>query len=388
MTSIRKVCVVVHSRANYGRVKSLLDAIKADASLEMKLILGTSANLPRFGELAKIIESDGFVVDEKIYNSIEGDNLSCMAKSTGLGIMELASSFDRDRPDVVVTIADRYETMSTAIAASYMNIPLAHIQGGEVTGSIDESVRHAITKLSNIHFPATERAASFIERMGEQKSSIYCVGCPSLDLLKSYDLGFEYIGDLGGVGCSLDLSKGYVLVLQHAVTTEFGNGSTQIIETLLAVEKLLKDGRQVLWLWPNIDPGSESISKEVRRYRELNDLVGIRFVKNLDPITYARVLNHCDVIIGNSSSGIREASFLGVPSVNVGTRQIGRERSSNVIDVEYCREQIFEAAKFQIGHGRYSPSNLFGYGDAGKQIASKLVSMPLTPNKTINYLTQ
>jgi UDP-hydrolysing UDP-N-acetyl-D-glucosamine 2-epimerase len=184
----RKVCVVVNSRANYGRIKSVLNAIKDHPALDLQLIAGASALLWRFGNVAQQIHKDGFNIDVVVYSIVEGENPTTMAKSTGMGIMELATQFENLRPHVVITVADRFETMATAIAASYMNIPLAHTQGGEVTGSIDESVRHAITKLAHIHFPATKKAKDNIIRMGEDPETVFLTGCPAIDIVADLDL--------------------------------------------------------------------------------------------------------------------------------------------------------------------------------------------------------
>ena len=166
---MKKICVVIINRANYARIKYFLLAAKKNKKIKLQIILGGSANLKRFGELTQIIRNDGLKITEKVYTSIEGENPTTMAKSTGLATIELASCFDKLQPDIVLTVADRYETLATAIAASYMNIKLAHTQGGEVTGSIDESVRHAITKLSHIHFVSNKKAYLNVIKMGEEK---------------------------------------------------------------------------------------------------------------------------------------------------------------------------------------------------------------------------
>jgi UDP-hydrolysing UDP-N-acetyl-D-glucosamine 2-epimerase len=231
--SKRKVCVIVNSRANYGRIKSVLRAIKDHPDLDLQLIVGASALLWRFGNVAQQIQEDGFQSDVVVYSIVEGENPTTMAKSTGMGIMELATQFENLKPQVVITVADRFETMATAVAASYMNIPLAHTQGGEVTGSIDESVRHAITKLAHIHFPATEKARENIIRMGEDPKKVFLTGCPAIDVVADLDLTppDDLFTRYKGVGPDLDIHKPYVVVLQHPVTTEYGSGFEQINQT-------------------------------------------------------------------------------------------------------------------------------------------------------------
>src|ERR1051325_6815902 len=178
----RKVCVVVTARPSYSRIKTALRAIQEHPDLELQLVVAASALLDRYGSAVRYIENDGFDIAARVYMVLEGENLASMAKTTGLGLLELATVFDNLKPDVVITIADRYETLATAVAASYMNIPVAHIQGGEITGSIDEKVRHAVTKLSNLHFVSTRPAAERVIKMGEDPEMVFVTGCPSIDL--------------------------------------------------------------------------------------------------------------------------------------------------------------------------------------------------------------
>ena len=380
----RKICVVVNSRANYGRIKSVLREINNSPALELQLILGASALLHRFGDVQEIVRADGFKISNKVYLIIEGENPTTMAKSTGMAIMELATMFENMKPDIVVTVADRFETMATAVAASYMDIPIAHTQGGEITGSIDESVRHAVTKLSHIHFAATEKAAKNIIKMGEDPSSVYCTGCPSIDVIADLDLSLptDIFRRYKGVGPDLDSSRPYLVVLQHPVTTEYGDGIIQINETLKAVEAI---GMQTAWLWPNVDAGSDDIAKGLRKYREKKNPDFIHFYRNFSVEDYARLINNCACIVGNSSSALREGAFLGVPAVNLGTRQQNREHGENVIHVNYNSDEIEDAIRRQIKNGRYKKSNLFGEGLAGEQITDILVKVEVNIQKKLFF---
>ena len=235
-----------------------------------------------------------------------------MAKSTGLAIVELATHFENLKPDIVLTVADRFETLATAVAASYMNIPVAHTQGGEVTGSIDENVRHAITKLSHIHFPATKRAAEFIARFGEIPENIYLTGCPAIDLLTDIDLDLpsDIFIKYRGVGSLISPYKPYIVVLQHPVTTEYGEGLVQINHTLEAIHNIGIEGMQVVWLWPNVDAGSDDIAKGLRSFRESRGVDYLHLYRNFSPEDYARLINNCSCLVGNSSSGLGEVPFL------------------------------------------------------------------------------
>ncbi len=385
MTSRRRICVVINNRANYGRIKSALTAIQRHPRLELQIIAGSSTLLDRFGESRLVIERDGFKIDASYYSIIEGENPTTMAKSTGLGIMELATLLDRMRPDVVLTIADRFETMATAVAASYMNIAVAHTQGGEITGSIDESVRHAVTKLAHIHFPATELAAEYVRRMGERPDSVHWVGCPSIDLIAELDPAFPpeiFKSYGGGVGAPIDPTKPFLLVLQHPVTTEYGRGLEQIQQTLEAVERV---GMQAIWLWPNVDAGSDDISKGLRIHREKKPDSLIRFYKNFAVEDYNRLIANAACQVGNSSSALREGAFLGVPAVNIGTRQGGREHGQNVVHTGCDANEIEAAIRLQLKHGRYPRSPLFGNGDAGRKIADILATAELIIQKRLAY---
>lgn len=381
---MRKICVVVASRANYGRVKYVLKAIEEHPDLELQLVVAASVLLDRFGKAIRVIEQDGFVPVRKIYYVVEGENLEAQAKSTGLGIIELSTVFSDLQPDVVITVADRYETMATAIAASYLNIPLAHIQGGEITGNIDELVRHAITKLSHYHFPSTEQSKERLLRMGEEPWRIINSGCPSIDTLCNQDLTIsnERMQKYSYVGCEIDFEKPYIIMLQHPVTTSPLEGRKQVEETLYALKNRPE---QKIVMWPNIDAGSDMVSRGIRVFRENNGNENFAYYKNFSPEDYNALLNNAVCTVGNSSSFIREASFLGTPTVVVGNRQEGREHGKNVMFSSYEREDILRCINEQIAHGKYDSESIFGKGNAGKIIADYLANVELSILKRMTY---
>lgn len=382
----RKVCVVITARASYARIKTVLKHIQAHRDLELQLVVGASALLERYGPVIDVIRSDGFEPDEVVYMVVEGENLVTSAKSTGLGVVELATIFDNLKPDIVLTIADRYETIATAIAASYLNIPVAHVQGGEVTGSIDEKVRHAVTKLSDLHFVSNEQAAGRVIRMGEDPGTVFITGCPSVDLaaqvVNDGRQGLDVFSRYHGVGHPFDMDQGYLVVMQHPVTTEYEDSLRQIEETLAAVEIL---GRPTFWFWPNVDAGSDRISKAIRRFRESRDVPFVYFFKNLSPEDFLCLLNNARCLVGNSSVGIRESAYLGLPVVNIGNRQAGRDRGDNVIDVDYNCAAIVDATRQHLENGRYPSSPLYGDGRGGERIAKLLATVTLKIGKRITY---
>lgn len=386
MTKKRKICVVITARPSYSRIKTALTAIQNHPNLELQLVIAASALLDRYGSAVNFIEKDGFTISAKVFNVLEGENLTAAAKTTGIGILELSTVFDNLMPDAVVTVADRFETMATAIAASYMNIPLIHIQGGEVTGNIDEKVRHAITKLADLHFVASEKAKERVIKMGEDPQKVFLTGCPSIDIageiLNDNKFEFDPYTKYSGSGKNVNLSEGYVVVLQHPVTTEYSQSRQNIEETLEAMSQL---DMPILWFWPNVDAGADGTSKGIRVFRELKDTTNFHFFKNMEPNDFLRLIKNSHCLIGNSSVGIRECAYLGIPVVNIGGRQAGRERSLNVIDVPYDKDKILNAVKFQIKNGHYSSNNIYGDGRAGEKIADIIASVPFSIEKILMY---
>ncbi len=383
---MRKVCVVITARPSYSRIRSALDALKARDDIELQVVAAASALLDRYGSVVEEIERDGFEIASKVYMVLEGEQPLTMAKTTGIGMIELATALDNLQPDFVVTIADRHETLATAVAAAYMNIPLVHVQGGEITGSIDEKVRHAITKLSDYHLVSTEQARERVLRMGEEPETVIVTGCPSIDIaagvLDAPALDFDPMQKYGGVGAKVDLSNGYLVVLQHPVTTEHEMARKHIQETLHAAAD---SGIPTLWFWPNSDAGSDGTSRGIRAFRERHNPSNLHFFKNMAPVDFLRVIYHSSCVVGNSSAGIREGSFLGVPVVNIGGRQGGRDRGSNVLDVDYDRGSIADAIRNQIAHGRYSSDSLYGDGAAGPRIADAIGRFEPRTQKRLNY---
>ena len=383
---MRKICVVVGSRANYSSIKSAMSAIQNHPDLELQVVAGASALLDRYGQVVDLIERDGFKLSARVYMLVEGETPATMAKSTGLGLMELPTIFEQLRPDVVLTVGDRFETMATTLAAAYMNIPLAHTMGGEVSGTIDESIRHAVTKFAHIHFPACSDARDRIIKLGERCEDVHLVGCPRIDLVAEVlERDRNGIGpDLfaTGVGGEFDLNNPFLMVSQHSVTTEYGEGEQQISETLKTVHKL---GIPTIALWPNADAGAEDVARGMRKFREHCGDSRIHFFKNLPTNVYISLMRRTACLIGNSSSAIREGAFIGTPSVNIGTRQAMRQRGSNVVDVDYQREEIIDAVVQQMEHGPYPSAPIYGDGHAGERIADVLSRCSWRLQKQITY---
>lgn len=363
-----RVAVVITARPSYSRVKTVLENLKGNCTLQV--IAAASALARNYGNVAEQIEADGFSITRRVPCLLETNDPSGMALTTSTALHSLTNVFMDLKPDKVVTIADRYETLATAISASYMNIPLVHLQGGETTGSIDDKVRYAVSRLADYHYCATAKAAEMLVETST-RCTMRCVvrtGCPSIDLARRAmgSLKFEIFEDYGGVGPTWDFqARDYVIVLQHPVTDEHENAGEQILETIKAVEEI---DLPTFWFWPNPDSGSDETSREIRKWRERGPNIPVHFFRNLSPEHFLNFVFNCAIIVGNSSVAIREGSYMGTPAVNVGTRQKGRERGENVFDAGYKAEEIVFAAQQAMRNGR-PMSSLYGDGRAGERIA-------------------
>jgi len=371
----KKIFIIITSRSSYSKFKSILDELKKK-KISFEIICSSSSVLEKYGNLDKQIVADGYKVFEKIYNNIEHESLENNSKSVGLAIIEFSGLFRRFRPKMIMVMGDRYEVIAPAIAASYQNILVSHVQGGEISGNIDDKVRDAISCLSDYHFPATQKSALRLRTIVKNKSNIFNVGCPSIDLAKKIkekkSLSFNFHKIYSGVGSTINFFKKYLVVIQHPVTNEYGSGKMQILETYKAI---IESNLQTIWFWPNSDAGSFDISKILRTKRELNKKESgkIFFVKNMSPEHFLELVYFSAGIIGNSSAAIRECSFLGVPSINIGSRQNDREMSSNVTSVSYNKNKILKSIKkILIKRKLKKIDKLYGDGKASFKIAKIL----------------
>ena len=389
---MKKVLVFTGSRANYSSTRSIMKAVLEHPELELQTVVGGAALLDRYGNIEKLMAEDDIPIHAKFYMILEGETPATMAKSTGLGLIDLSMIFDNLTPDVVVIVGDRFDVLAPTIAAAYMNIPIAHTMGGEVSGTIDESIRHAITKFAHIHFPANDDARERIIKMGERPETVFNVGCPRMDLVREKLEDFkstpidqsEFFATFKGVGGEFDIEKEkFLLVSQHPVTTEFGNNRIAIEETLYALKEL---AMPTIMLWPNADAGSDEISKGIRSFREKYQPEWLHLFTNLPFEVYMRLMSLTACLVGNSSSAVREGSFIGTPAVDVGSRQQKRMKGLNLMEVPSERNAVAEAIRQQLTNGRYAGAALYGDGAAGWKIADILAKTEV-PNvqKVINY---
>lgn len=386
MSNKLKVCAAITARPSYSRIRAALQELQRNPEVELVVLCSGSALLDRYGRVVDLIKSDGFRVEEELYTFVEGNEPINMALTAANTINQSAAALRRIDPDCVISIADRYETLGTAVASAYLGIPLIHIQGGEITGNIDEKVRHAVTKLADVHLVANQRAADRLVRMGEHPSNVFVTGCPSIDIAReAMALEVPAVQDAllrSGVGADIDLSKGYLVVLQHPDTDTYSESYAQMQATLDAVHHL---DMPTIVFWPNVDAGSDATSKCIRVFRESGKLGKVHYVKNLEGKLFLRLLMGAQCLLGNSSVGLRECAYLGVPVVNIGGRQLGRDRAGNVIDVGHDPVVIERAVRAQIEHGQHASSDLYGDGHAGGQIARVIAGLRKTSTEKRFY---
>src|SRR3989344_3468582 len=379
----RRICFIITSFIHYSRSLLILDELKKRSDVDLHIVIGGTALLAkyssRYAYVKNILEQEGFKNLYEVYFNLEGDSAAVKAQTAGLGLIEFSHLFNNVKPDLGVVRGDRFEVLSAATAASYMRIPIAHIEGGDVTGTLDETVRHSITKLAQLHFVTNEDARRRVLQMGEPSRYVFNFGSPEIEIAEKVTRRPLPVAVMGtGSGASVDLREGYLMVMYHPVIGEEKELSEKTQNLLAAVYAL---AIPTLWFWPNFDIGAEEISRELRIF---NDTVAdhqIRFLRYLPPQEFLTLLKGASCLIGNSSAGIKESAYFGTPVVNVGTRQTGRLRGENVCDAQEDTKKLRTAIKKQLGVGRYSPSHFYRAESTGKNIAKTLATTPLYVQK-------
>lgn len=370
---MRKILFSIGNRAHYARIKPIIE--KINNRCDYKLLIYDSA----YNTMKSIIEKKYISKCIFLDTHVQGENLLTMAQSTGKAILLISEEVKKYNPDIIVVIADRYEIMAAAIVARYMNICLVHIQGGEITGTIDDSIRHTVSKLSNYHFVSNTYSKNNLLKIGEEENKIYITGCPTLDIIReNMELIDTSALKFWNVKKIIDIPD-YIVVNFHPVTTEYQRNSNYVN---ILYESIKDFNYNVIWLLPNCDAGSDKIKKSINRLKKLNNK--IMFFENFEIIQYISLLKYAKCIVGNSSVGIRESSFLGTPSVSIGSRQKDREISNNVIRCNMDSKEIKNKIIYQIKHGKYSISNLYGDGYASTKIAEKLLNLDILKEKFFN----
>ena len=380
-TRKRRVCFPMTSRAYYGRTQLLIQKLHNHPGIDLQLMLGGSILLDKYSpHIADDIEKSGFAISTSYFNVIEGGNHVAMAKTACLTALEFTNGFHSIAPDLVVVCGDRFEQLAIAMSAAYLNKTIAHIEGGDVTGSIDESVRHAITKLAHIHFVTNADAHRRVLAMGEDPNYVFNTGSLDLELasLVRTALTTERINGYG-VGHEVDITKPFLTVIQHPVTTDTDNRA-HLEATLQAIVDL---DMPTIWFWPNPDAGTGEMAERIRHLREHDPAKTekMRFITNVPVEEFIALLRVTSCLVGNSSAGIKECSYLGTPVVDVGARQQGRLRGEHVVTVPYDARAITDAVRAQLRHGRFEPSDLYYKADASRAMVDVLAEVELYTQK-------
>jgi UDP-N-acetylglucosamine 2-epimerase (non-hydrolysing)/GDP/UDP-N,N'-diacetylbacillosamine 2-epimerase (hydrolysing) len=377
---MRTIGVVTVSRSDFGIYRPILDAICQDADLELRLIVSGMHLSPHYGATVEMIEAEGYEVHERVEMLLSSDSPEGVAKSMGLGMIGFAQVYAHSRPGLLLVLGDRFEMHAAALAALPFNIPVAHVHGGEVTeGAMDEALRHAITKLSHLHFTSTEQYARRVIQLGEEPWRVTICGAPSLDNLKTVHL-------LSAVEMEkrfhLRIAEPPLLVTFHPVTLAYTQAQHQIGQLLLALEA---SGKPVIFTLPNADTGNSVIRQAIAAYVETHP--DAQAVENLGTQGYFSLMAHAAAMVGNSSSGIIEAASFELPVVNIGTRQRGRVHGINVLDVGYNHSEILDGIQRAISptmrQSLQGLKNPYGDGKAAERIVSRLRDVPLDENLII-----
>jgi len=390
----RKIAIFTGNRAEYGLQYPIIKAISQHPKLDYYLLVSGAHLDEKFGYTKREIERDGFKVWDEVKANVTADDLFSTTQAIGNIVLNLSKKLQKMRPDFLVVYADRFEGFAAVIAGSQMGIPVAHIEGGDVTegGALDDYVRHAMTKLSHLHFTTNKNAAWRISKLGEEKWRIFNVGFPVIDLIKEkkYATRSEIQKKI-----SIDVNKPIVLFTQHSVTTEVDETVRQLKPSLKTLKELARQDVQSIITYPNNDAGGRRVISEIRK---LGKVKNIFIIPHLGRYMYHGILNVCaqkgiGVCVGNSSSGIKETPAFGCPFVNIGSRQKGRLRSTNVIDVGYSSTGIKRAIKKALFDKEFRRkcrrcSNPYGKGESGKHIAKVLATIPINKaliQKKITY---
>lgn len=384
----RLIAVFSGNRAEYGLLSPILRAVKEHNCLDYRLIISGAHLDENFGLTKEEIRSDGYDIHAEVNLDMDGDGSAVTPRAIASGILGLTPILQDIQPDLLVVYADRFEGFSAVIAGTQMNIPTAHIEGGDVTegGALDDSVRHAMTKLAHLHYTTNEQAANRVLSMGEEPWRVHTVGFPALDLIN--DNAFANEEELMD-RFSLDSSKPVVLFTQHSITTEYQEAARQLSHSIDALCRIAKEKVRVLITYPNNDAGGEIITEALEQfdgeghpYITIHKSLGRHNYHGL--LALARFPEWRIACVGNSSSGIKETPAFGCPTVNIGTRQQSRLRGENVIDTEHDSESIYTAIHRCLYHEEFralckETPNPYGGGSAGKLIAENLASVDLNP---------
>ena len=374
----KKLLCLITARASYSRVRTVLLSLKKSTDVEVTIALNASASDPLYSDLGEVLKNDGFASVHSFETNLSQTTSTTAIKVVALSLLEIEAFVRFNYFDGVISIADRYETIATAICASFSHTKLFHIQGGEISGNIDDKVRNAISMMADYHFPATAVSAKRLETFGISTENIFHYGCPSVDQFLAVKLDrddnhFEDLLAASSLGhAAVEYGEYHVIMMHPETDKEEDNFKYAML--LIELVKEMKNDR-FLWFWPNSDPGSAYISKALRIFRETESCDNVRFIKNLSPDQFIYILSGGLSLIGNSSVGVRETGILGMPVINLGDRQRNRESHDNVIFCKWDQSQLRNKFKKACDTRRIACSYTYGSGKAGELIAKKIVEM-------------
>jgi UDP-hydrolysing UDP-N-acetyl-D-glucosamine 2-epimerase len=367
LNQMKNICIALTNRTNYSKLKTVLTALREFAYVKCRIVLSSTILLDRYGSGYQDLLRDGFEIDKKIDCVLMNDSHEAMAKTVGLSVVEHATYFQWRKPDLLIIVGDRFDMLAPAVAASIMNIPVAHIQGGELSGTIDNMIRDVITRFASLHFVATEQSALNLIRYGVPQERIFDYGCPAVEYISQLDVGEHFDNTRLGktFKCDIDIGpdEDYFLVMIHPDTTDrYDVNMHAVMDTVASF------GLRAFIFYPNVDAHNSEIVSSIAKYKTNNKFYMIRHMP-LEGFIHA--MAHCSCMISNSSSGIREAASFGVPVINIGHRQVDRERNKNVIDIEDRYEELRPTIEKYMGY-RFERKNIYLKPDCAKQIAATI----------------
>ena len=375
MSKKRKILIVTGSRGEYGYIRPVIKLIESDPALEYSVCATNMHLLPEFGNTINLFHEDNIPVDNSVYSALAGYTNASMAKSQGVFLLSFTDIVEKEKPNIILLAGDRGEQLVGAIVGYHMNVPVAHIQAGELSGNVDGMVRHAIARLVHIHFAANRDAKDRLIRTGEQEFRVFNVGAPQVDEIR---MGVFASKEDTAKKFNLELDKPVVLVVQHPVTEESASSAEQMEATMGAV---IEADMQTVIVYPNNDAGSTAIQQKIEKARTTN----MRVVRNMDREYFLGLMNIASVIVGNSSSGILEAPSFGLPAINIGRRQHGRFQGKNVIDVkEFKSADILSMMKKALSKefcgSLKGMDNPYGDGKSSEKIVETLRTIKIDKN--------
>jgi UDP-hydrolysing UDP-N-acetyl-D-glucosamine 2-epimerase len=364
---VKNICVALTNRTNYSKLKTVLFALRKIPDVQCRIILSSTILLDRYGSGYHDLLRDGFEIDKRIDCALMNDSHEAMAKTVGLSVIEHATYFQWRNPDMLIIVGDRFDMLAPAVAASMMNIPIAHIQGGELSGTIDNVIRDVITRFASLHFVATAQSALNLVGYGVQQSKVFNYGCPAVEYISQIDVGEHFDKTRLGKTFKYDIDIGpdenYFLVMIHPDTTNRHDVNMDAV-----MDAVASFGFKAFIFYPNVDAHNSEIVSSIAKYKTNNKFYMIRHMP-LEGFIHA--MAHCSCMISNSSSGIREAASFGVPVINIGYRQIDRERNKNVIDIQDRYGELRPTIEKYMCH-RFDSINIYLKPDCAKKIAAEV----------------